>query len=44
MSGVDKVADHGESEYRDLHFFIFGHNLPPFWIFSCFIPKWRLKK
>jgi hypothetical protein len=30
MSAIDKVADHGESEYRNLHFFIFSHFFPPF--------------
>jgi hypothetical protein len=35
----DKVADYGKSKHRHLHFFIFGHNLPPFWDFSVPYPK-----
>jgi hypothetical protein len=44
MSAIDKVADHGESEYRNLHFFIFGHKLPPFWDFRVLYPKKKIIK
>jgi hypothetical protein len=39
LRAVDKVADHGKSEHRNLHFFIFGHLFPPFFGFSQPYPK-----
>jgi hypothetical protein len=44
LSADDKVADNTESEHRHLHFFIFSHNLPPFWDFPLRIPKKRFLK